>query len=64
MRVYILKKVENIVANGEIARFDQFLLLSQCFEKSSAAVTSESICMWKRVKRNNLLYLNMYVGKG
>ena len=50
MRVYLLKRVENIVAKGEIARFEQFLLLSRCFQKSSAAETSESVCMWERVK--------------
>ena len=27
-------KVENIVAKGEIARFEQFLLLSLCFQKA------------------------------
>ena len=27
-------KVENIVANGEIAHFEQFLLLSLCFQKA------------------------------
>ena len=29
-----MTKVENIVAKGEIARFEQFLLLSLCFQKS------------------------------
>ena len=29
-----MKKVENIVAKGEIARFEQFLLLSLCFQKA------------------------------
>ena len=27
-------KVENIVAKGEIARFEQFILLSLCFQKA------------------------------
>ena len=30
---FLLKTVENIVAKVEIARFEQFLLLSQCFSK-------------------------------
>ena len=30
----LLQKVENIVAKGEIARFEQFLLLSLCFQKA------------------------------
>ena len=33
-------KYENIVAKGEIARFEQYLLLSQYFQKSSAADAS------------------------
>ena len=51
MRVYLLKKVENVVAKGEIARFEQFIRLSLCFQKSSAAEASESVYMWKRVKQ-------------
>ena len=42
-------EVENIVASGEIARFEQFFLLQQYFQKSSAAEASESICMWERI---------------
>ena len=37
MRVTSLKRVENIAAKGEIARHEQFLLLQQCFQKSSDA---------------------------
>ena len=36
-----MKSVENMVAKGEIARFEQFLLSSQCFQKSSAANATE-----------------------
>ena len=39
-------KVENIVANEE---FEQFLLLSQCFQKTSAADASESVFMREKV---------------
>ena len=28
--------------------FERFLLLSQCFKKSSAAEASESVYMWER----------------
>ena len=38
------------MAKAEIACFDNFLLLSQYFQKSSAAEASESVYMWKRVK--------------
>ena len=47
-----MKKVENIVAKGEIACFEQFFLLSQCFQKLSAAEVSKSLYMWERVKNN------------
>ena len=40
MKFYLPTKVENIVAKGEIAHFEQFLLLSQCFQESSAAHTT------------------------
>ena len=40
------------MAKGEIACFEQFLLLSQCFQKSSAAEASESVDMLERVKRS------------
>ena len=45
MNVYKLNKVENIVSKGEIARFEQFLLLKQCFQNSSVAKASVSICV-------------------
>ena len=43
----------NIVEKGEIARFEQFLLLSLCFQKlkkPSAAERSESVYTRERVK--------------
>ena len=43
MRIYLLKRVENIVTKGEIACFEQFLLLSQSFQKSSAAEASQNV---------------------
>ena len=39
---FLLERVENIVAKGEIACFDKFLLLPQSFQTSSAADTSTS----------------------
>ena len=32
-------RVENSVAKGEIARYEQFLLLPQCFQKTYTADT-------------------------
>ena len=34
-----LKKIENIVGKGEIARYEQFLLFSQCFQNTCTADT-------------------------
>ena len=45
MNGWLLNRVETIVAKGEIACYEQFLLLSQCFQKSSAAEASKSVCM-------------------
>ena len=36
------------MAKGEIAHYEQFLLLSLCFQKPSAAEASESVCMRER----------------
>ena len=33
--------VENIVGNGEIARYEQFLLFPQCFQKLSVVAASK-----------------------
>ena len=49
IKVHLMKKVENIVAKGEIARSKQFLLSSQCFQKSSATEASKSFYMWERI---------------
>ena len=37
MNVILLNRVENIVAKGKVASFEQYLLLSLCFQKSYAA---------------------------
>ena len=37
--------MENIVVKEEIARFEQFLLLTVCFQKPSAAEASERVFM-------------------
>ena len=34
-----LKQVENTVGKGEIARYEQFLLFPQCFQKTCTADT-------------------------
>ena len=45
---------------GEIACFEQFLLLSQCFQKSSTAEASESVYRWERVKLQHKAFDNEY----
>ena len=51
MQISIIEGIiaENILAKAEIARFEQFHLLSQYFQKYSAAEASESVYMWERV---------------
>ena len=41
------------MAKEEIACFEQFLLLSQCFQKSSAAKVSKNVCIRERVQISN-----------
>ena len=45
------KWVENTAGKGEIARYDQFLLFPQCFQKTSTADTQKPGLVWERVKR-------------
>ena len=43
-----LKWVENTVGKGEIARYEQFLLFQQCFQKASTAdMTKTRACLGK-----------------
>ena len=35
MEIQLSDRVENILGKGEIARYEQFLLFSQCFQKLS-----------------------------
>ena len=41
------------MTTGEIARFEQFLLLSKCFQESSPADLSKCVCRWERVILEN-----------
>ena len=45
-----------MVTKGEIARFEQYLLLSPCFKKLSAAEASENVSIRKRV---NEMYVHI-----
>ena len=44
------KRVENTVGKGEIARYEQFLLFPQCFQKACFPGASKDIIVWERLK--------------
>ena len=46
----LFNKDENVVAKGEIARFEQLPLLKQCFQKSFAGNASNCVYNWKKFK--------------
>ena len=41
---------ENSVGKGEIARYEQFLLFPQCFQKTCTAGTYKQGLVWESVK--------------
>ena len=43
------KWVENTVGKGEIARYEQFLLSPQCFQKAFFPGASKGVIVWERV---------------
>ena len=45
------KRVENTVGKGEIARYEQFLLFPQCFQKVCFPGASKGVIMWEWVNR-------------
>ena len=47
------KRVENTVGKGEIARYEQFLLFLQCFQKACFPGVSKGVNVWEWVKREN-----------
>ena len=44
------KWVENTVGKGEIARYEQFLLFPQCFQKACFPGASKGVIVWEWVK--------------
>ena len=44
------KRVENTVGKGEIARYEQFLLFPQCFQKTCFPGASKGVIEWEWVK--------------
>ena len=45
----ISKRVENTVGKGEIARYEQFLLFPQCFQKACSPGASKGVIVWEWV---------------
>ena len=41
------KRVENTVGKGEIARYEQFLLFPQCFQKACFLEASKGVIVWE-----------------
>ena len=48
------KRLENTVGKGEIAHYEQFLLFSQCFQKTCTADTLKPGLVWDRVNTGGL----------
>ena len=48
------RRVENTVGKGEIARYEQFLLFPQCFQKACVLGASKGVIVWEW--DNPLLY--------
>ena len=44
------KRVENTVGKGEIARYEQFLVFPQCFQKACFPGASKGVIVWEWVK--------------
>ena len=44
------KRLENTVSKGEIARYEQFLLYPQCFQKAHFQGASKGVIVWEWVK--------------
>ena len=47
------KQVENTVGKGEIARYEQFLLFPQCFQKACCPGASKGVTVWEWVNNDS-----------
>ena len=50
------KRIENTVGKGEIARYEQFLLFPQCFQKSCFPGASKGVIVWEWVNQYSIQY--------
>ena len=55
------KWVENTVGKGEIARYEQFLLFPQCFQKACFPGASKGLIVWEWVKPNFRILANTHM---
>ena len=46
----VFKQVENTVGKREIARYQQFLLFPQCFQKACFPGASKGVVVWEWIK--------------
>ena len=49
MEKKLSKQIENTVGKGEIARYEQFFLFPQCFQKDCFLRASKGVVMWEWV---------------
>ena len=45
----LFKRIKNTVGKGEIARYEQFLLFPQCFQKACFPGAPKGVIMWEWV---------------
>ena len=57
------KRVENTVGKGEIARYEQFLLFPQCFQKACFSGVSKGVIVWEWVKQFYATQQNIFIVK-
>ena len=50
----LFKPVENTKGKGEIARYEQFLLFPQCFQKACFPWVSKGVIVWEWVKHHTI----------
>ena len=50
------KRVENTVGKGEIARYEQFLLFPQCFQKACFPGASKGVIVWEWVQLHSDMF--------
>ena len=60
IKVLLLNRVENMVAKGDKALYEQFLLLQKCFQATFATDVYESVCckglMLGKISYNKVSY--------